>query len=204
MTVFSEGAPEQIRRNAALETLAIARTRPGADQAGGGGPQTLVSPSAAEPLPIYSIPLEVLAADIAPLAQVVQRGWRVLTKDEFGRQRIVDLKGTDADATPNRLHGPGAASQLEAAGAKAQEQAPDGTPYAARILEFARLGLSALWLHGEEDDRVVPLSPDGQLEPMDIFIAQAQLLARQRLERQNRDMAGGSGSTEMNENEEGG
>jgi hypothetical protein len=144
---------------------------------GGGGTRPL---AAAEPLPIYSIPISTLAEAENPLDEAAQHGWRVLTEDGAGK-RLVDLKGADADAMPSVVRGARSAAMLEKAGEVAVQTAPSEVSYQARVLDLSKVGMSLLWLHahGDEEDRFYSLTD----EPREMFPAEVIDAARKSAQR---------------------
>jgi hypothetical protein len=147
MTILSSPAPAGLVRRAALE--ASANVHDDAAEAAGAAAEADVGPSAADPLPIYSLALEVLASPSPSLGAAQVHGWRVLAHDRGGWS-VVDFAGSDPTGQSTTIRRSGPAELLLRAGRLTGEAADSEAAYEPRILEVRRLGFSALWLHSNE------------------------------------------------------
>jgi hypothetical protein len=182
MAIAPPTAPGAIAR-AALQEASLAR---GLNQ-----PQSVASAlvdvgggrkaeaAAADPLPVYSIPIEDLAHDRHSHAtDAIQHGWRVRTVDSHGEQ-LVDLAREGAPVAVRR----GVSGNILARAADLAESTADpGVDYEARLLDFGQLGLSALWLHHDaDDDRFYILGRQPRELKEDELISEAERRARRFL-----------------------
>lgn len=193
MAILSAAAPVGLRRGACAETNALRGTTAKAEstfEAGGGA----VAVAAADPLPIYSIPLATLASASDPLAEATQYGWRVLTEAD-GERHLVDMVGTKGNAKPNVLRGERSVALLEKVGQFAADAVPANVTYEARLLDIANIGVSALWLHAADaDDRFFPIISNPTESSLDTLMEAARKRANRRLA--GADRGGGAKASE--------
>lgn len=156
------------------------------DETGGGhaadGSAPPVSPGEAQALPLFSVPLAVLAKrGPEALGKAKRRGWRLLV-DEGGTVKLVDHINKTGVAS---MSSGSALDHLLAAGEKAaREIEADEATYQPRVLEFGRLGRSALWLHApdpEVKDRFFTVSAEPEEVSGADFLAEAAEQAQARL-----------------------
>jgi hypothetical protein len=198
MTIVATPAPASLERRAAAEAAAIAGPGPQFEAMLAGGPSA--APSAAEPLPIYSIPLEAISTDSAPLDKAEMHGWRVLTRVSSGHH-LVDFAGREPGGRASAIRSPRAAELLVRAGTLAAARDRDDKTYEPRILEVSRLGFSALWLHCEDaPDLFYTLEEEPREQDAETLMAELAPRARRRLD----SAAARRGSTGDEPNELGG
>ena len=118
--------------------------------------KAIVVPPSGAGLPIYGLPQSQLTVealnDVAgALAAVRRLGWRFYVVDMNG-SRLVDLLDRPGKPPPIALtvEGP-SVDRFAEAGHYAEQDAPDRR-FRPRVLEFGRLGMSELWLHGQGGD----------------------------------------------------
>lgn len=177
MPIKPADVPDAVAINALTESQSVRRAQVPAgmrDFAVDIGGKPAQKAEASQPLPVYSIPIDVLAErGLAErggkaLSAAQQHGWRVLTSDSRGVQ-LVDV-AKDSELAVSVRRGSSVAI-LAKAGAMAEERASADISYEPRILDFGRLGMSALWLHSDQGlDRFFTL----ELEPKER--SEAQLL----------------------------
>lgn len=150
-------------------------------EAGGGA----VLPSAAAPLPVYTIPMEALAEKRpSSLDDAVQHGWRVLTRSGTGAQ-LVDLSAVTGK--PLAVRRGRSVDILTKAATLAALSSPDDIDYEPRLIDFGRLGLSALWLHSDTNpDFLFRLDGEPRKTSEVDFLDDATRRARQYLTRPDR------------------
>jgi hypothetical protein len=196
MAILSSPAPAGLAERAAVEASSAAAGALEAEAVFGG--ELGATPSAAEPMPIYSIPLDVLASGSPSLEMAEQHGWRVLTRDNSG-WRVVDYAGREPARPASAIRGSRPAELLLQAGIRAAERDDGDATYEPRILEIGRLGFSALWLHSEEaPDRLYTLEDDPRERTTEDLLAELAPRARRRLDSAaRRGMSGDALSNEL-------
>lgn len=192
MPIMPSIAPPGVAENALIEARTSQRARAPvgtvpAGEEGGGNPIA----EASEPLPIYSIPIETLAYNpVAALGNAQRHGWRVITIDAGGAQ-LVDLAGDDA--RPVSVRRGASIRNLVNAGHLAEATLAADTSYEPRVIDFTRLGMSALWMHSADSaDQFFTLEPQSRHLSGETLIEEAGTLARQRLENQSERRNSGS------------
>jgi hypothetical protein len=144
---------------------------------GGAAPQAYVE--ASHPLPVYSIPLKRLAElGVEGLSEARQQGWRVFVGDGAD-SRTVDVGAEDMTAKSVRTGSYGA--MVAQASALAESLAAEDIDYEARILDFGRLGMSALWLHAPQADKFFTVEPIPQERSTAEYLELAAQRARDRI-----------------------
>lgn len=178
MPIIASSTPSIIGANALQEAQAghVARTVAAPLDLGGQPP----APSkASPPLPVYAISsASLIQSPDQALSTAEQSGWRVLTTGD-GESQVVDVeKGSNRALTVRR----GASADILArAGLIAEQAADPATNYEPRILDFGRLGLSALWLHSDvHADLFFTLEPQPKQTSDVELIAEAERRARMR------------------------
>ncbi|HVN34193.1 MAG TPA: hypothetical protein VMU96_02935 [Casimicrobiaceae bacterium] len=127
-----------------------------------------------EPHPVYVATLDDLAAGKL-LAAAKQTGWRYLLvhNDEVvaeaelsaGRRAAKDAKGAKAAKSAKNedlafaglTHGPFVAATVDGLHAAERLRQVEKSDYELRLLKVPSVYLVALWLHGDDDDLLVPL-----------------------------------------------
>lgn len=113
-------------------------------------------------LPVYSIPQAALAEGGDVLKYAQHSGWRVLTTGGDESQLVEIEKDTHRALSVRRGS---SAVILKRAGMMAERMASRDVAYEPRILDFGRLGMSALWLHSDQSpDLFFTLEPDPQAQ----------------------------------------
>ncbi len=185
MTIIARDAPSYVAKAALKETAASAGAAAHSlnyAEAGGGPPTTTSSP----PLPVFSIPIGSLAADQGNLLDAaVQKGWRVLTT-HGSAQQLVDL---DMEGSPRMVRRGNAAAMMIRAGSIAETSVVGTTPFEPRVLDFGRLGMSALWLHDAAGgDRFFTLEDDPREIDAAELLGKAAGRASRRMNRTRADL----------------
>jgi len=185
MTIVAKAAPGNVAEAALRETAASAGAAARSlnyAETGGGPPATTSS----APLPVFSIPIGSLAAEQGDLlGAAVQTGWRVLTTHGSARQ-LVDL---DMEGSPRMVRRGNAAAMVIRAGSLAEASVTGTTPFEPRVLDFGRLGMSALWLHDSSgDDRFFTLEDEPREIDAAELLGRAAGRASRRMDRTRADL----------------
>jgi hypothetical protein len=145
---------------------------------GGQAPNTQ-NPS--RPLPVYSISPETLIKyGSKSLPYAAQHGWRVITMNNDGDQ-LVDISSTSYK--PISVRRGSSAAILAQASILAEKRLAADVSYEPRVLDFGRLGMSALWLHRKDgDDRFFTLETEPKEQSEQELLGEAQSRARQRID----------------------
>ena len=192
MAIVPSPAAVSVITNALAEShlARSARHRSLASQAelelGGQGPALF---QASPPLPVYSIPQAALIDGVGDVLKYAQHsGWRVLTTGSDGPQLVEIEKETHRALAVRRGSSAGI---LQRAGMMAERVASIDVAYEPRILDFGRLGLSALWLHSDQSqDLFFTLESDPQEQSETTILNEAMRRAHNRREASDN---GGSG-----------
>ena len=201
MAIIAPQTPKFVAESALREATAVRRAlrpedasralrpedaRMSADEVGGGAE----APSASDPLPIYAVALDTLAADpLRALKEAKRQGWRVLTTDHGERQLVDLIAADDNHARPVAVRGDPSADILVRAGELAEKSVPPETEFEVRVLDFGRLGLAVLWVHNaapETPDHFFTLEPDPKEQKQADLLKEAQSRAQRRLEADER------------------
>ena len=129
--------------------------------------------SHSEPHPVYYVSLDALA-DGKLLAAATQASWRYLLVQDDAAVAEAELsvgrrgaKGAGAKplAFLGLTHGPFTAATIESLGAAERLPQVAAADYELRLLKVPAVYLAALWLHGANDDILVPMGdPPGGLK----------------------------------------
>ncbi len=131
--------------------------------------------SHSEPHPVYYVSLDALA-DGKLLAAATQASWRYLLVQDDAAVAEAELsvgrrgaKGADAKplAFLGLTHGPFTAATIESLGAAERLPQVAAADYELRLLKVPAVYLAALWLHGANDDILIPMGegdPPGGLK----------------------------------------
>jgi hypothetical protein len=116
------------------------------------------------------------------VAAALEVGWRTVLFAENEPVAAVDLAGEDFEV--DGCVGDTAFKNFLAA-LNAAEQIKDASPYEIRLLESPAILFSALWLHGDPQDLLVPLVDEEDLRAFKpVRLADADPLLRRRAEKQ--------------------
>jgi len=129
--------------------------------------------SHSEPHPVYYVSLDALA-DGKLLAAATQASWRYLLVQDDAAVAEAELsvgrrgaKGAGAKplAFLGLTHGPFTAATIESLGAAERLPQVAAADYELRLLKVPAVYLAALWLHGADDDILIPMGePPGGLK----------------------------------------
>ena len=129
--------------------------------------------SHSEPHPVYYVSLDALA-DGKLLAAATQASWRYLLVQDDAAVAEAELsvgrrgaKGAGAKplAFLGLTHGPFTAATIESLGAAERLPQVAAADYELRLLKVPAVYLAALWLHGANDDILIPMGdPPGGLK----------------------------------------
>jgi hypothetical protein len=125
---------------------------------GGAAPASLTP---TDPHEVYVLSITDLLNDDNPLESAGRAGWRYLLTD--GEQAVAAAMTTRTEAGEDRFalfnSGPyvgGTVTALQEAAALPQAEAAD---LQVRMLTVPALNLTTVWLHGDDEDLLVPLAP---------------------------------------------
>jgi hypothetical protein len=112
---------------------------------------------ASDPFPVYIATLDELVAGVLPKLPNV---WRHLLVNEAGAVGEAELDPAEPDDVVAMHRGPRAAGTARAIEEAESFERAQRQDYELRMLESPAIHLVSVWLHGSNDDVLIPVEPD--------------------------------------------